>query len=40
MQLTTILLIEKTLSPEEFKEAYNRWKKIFDCVMKNNEYSY
>ena len=27
-------------SEKEFKEAYNRWKKIFDCVMKNNEYSY
>ena len=27
-------------SEKEFKEAYNRWKKMFDSVMKNNENNY
>ena len=27
-------------SEKKFKEAYNGWKKMFDSVMKNNDYNY
>ena len=39
--MTTILLPTNRKDFEckkEFKEAYNRWKKMFDSAMKNIEY--